>query len=82
MCVCVYVVPSHKLNYPLNISETTLQLEALVGDLEDAVFCFVNCHSGKMFSAMLSNSSVSTGTFFFFSFFHVIYGCIYDWYIN
>ncbi|XP_062029195.1 RINT1-like protein MAG2L [Rosa rugosa] len=39
--------------------ETTLQLEALVGDLEDAVFCFVNCHSGKMFSAMLSNSSNS-----------------------
>ncbi|KAL6178696.1 hypothetical protein ACLB2K_050214 [Fragaria x ananassa] len=36
--------------------ETTLQLEALVGDLEDAVFCFVNSHSGKMFSAMLSNS--------------------------
>lgn len=61
VCVCVLVVPSHKLNYPLNISETTLQLEALVGDLEDAAFSFVNCHSGKMFSAMLSNSS-SSGT--------------------
>ncbi|XP_050152588.1 RINT1-like protein MAG2L [Malus sylvestris] len=37
--------------------ETTLQLEARVGDLEDAVFCFVNFHGGKMFSGMLSNSS-------------------------
>ncbi|XP_015897371.4 RINT1-like protein MAG2L [Ziziphus jujuba] len=40
--------------------ETTLQLEALVGDLEDAVFCFMNCHTGNMFSAKLSNSSMST----------------------
>lgn len=48
---------------PLIISETTLQLEALVGDLEDAVLCFVNSHSGKMFSA---NPSVATGTILLF----------------
>ncbi|BFG30806.1 hypothetical protein CerSpe_170800 [Prunus speciosa] len=36
--------------------ETTLQLEALVGDLEDAVLCFVNSHGGKMFSANPSDS--------------------------
>ncbi|GMN40751.1 hypothetical protein TIFTF001_009975 [Ficus carica] len=36
--------------------ETTLQLEALVGDLEDAVFCFLSCQTGNMFPAKLSNS--------------------------
>ncbi|XP_024018542.1 RINT1-like protein MAG2L [Morus notabilis] len=40
--------------------ETTLQLEALVGDLEDAVFCFMKCQTGNMFSAKLSNSSISS----------------------
>ncbi|PON44791.1 hypothetical protein PanWU01x14_263810 [Parasponia andersonii] len=40
--------------------ETTLQLEALVGDLEDAVFCFMNCQTSNMFSAKLSKSSMST----------------------
>ncbi|KAM6556031.1 hypothetical protein CsatB_003050 [Cannabis sativa] len=39
--------------------ETTLKLEALVGDLEDAVFCFMNSQSSIMFSAKLSKSSLS-----------------------
>ncbi|XP_062120576.1 RINT1-like protein MAG2L [Humulus lupulus] len=39
---------------------TTLKLEALVGDLEDAVFCFMNCQTSIMFSAKLSKSSLST----------------------
>nr|XP_023879771.1 RINT1-like protein MAG2L isoform X2 [Quercus suber] len=34
-----------------NYIETALRLEALVGDLEDAVFCVVNRHSGFLFSA-------------------------------
>ncbi|CAB4279001.1 unnamed protein product [Prunus armeniaca] len=43
--------------------ETTLQLEALVGDLEDAVLCFVNSHSGKMFSANPSDSGTKQEKF-------------------
>ncbi|KAA8544524.1 hypothetical protein F0562_022536 [Nyssa sinensis] len=42
-----------------NYAETTLKLEALVGDLEDAVFCVMNRHKGDFLSASLSNSSMS-----------------------
>ncbi|GMY10266.1 RINT1-like protein MAG2L isoform X1 [Fagus crenata] len=43
-----------------NYVETALQLEALVGDLEDAVFCVVNRHSGSLFSPKVFNSSIAT----------------------
>lgn len=51
---------SHSFFCSVNISETALQLEALVGDLEDAVFCVVNRHSGSLFSPKVFNSSVAT----------------------
>ncbi|KAK9274040.1 hypothetical protein L1049_018854 [Liquidambar formosana] len=46
-----------------NYAETTLELEALVGDLEDAVFCIMNRHAGSMFSVNLSypSNSVDSG---------------------
>ncbi|KAK7855442.1 rint1-like protein mag2l [Quercus suber] len=43
-----------------NYIETALRLEALVGDLEDAVFCVVNRHSGFLFSAKVLKSSIAT----------------------
>lgn len=49
--------------YPFNLSDTTLQLEALVGDLEDAVFSGVDRRTGNMFSAKLSVSTVRTSSF-------------------
>ncbi|XP_059665505.1 RINT1-like protein MAG2L isoform X2 [Cornus florida] len=46
--------------YPSNLSETTLKVEALVGDLEDAVFSVMKRQNRNIFSAILSNSSIST----------------------
>ncbi|KAG6632240.1 RINT1-like protein MAG2L isoform X1 [Carya illinoinensis] len=40
--------------------ETALRLEALIGDLEDAVLCATSRHSGAMFAAKFSNSSIAT----------------------
>lgn len=42
------------------LAETTLQLEALVGDLEDTVFSFMNQRSRNIFSFSLLNSSNPT----------------------
>ncbi|KAF7833630.1 RINT1-like protein MAG2L isoform X1 [Senna tora] len=41
-------------------AETALQLEALVGDLEDAALFVMACHTGNMFSKKTSSSSIST----------------------
>ncbi|KAK7316601.1 hypothetical protein RJT34_00186 [Clitoria ternatea] len=42
--------------------ETAVQLEALVGDLEDAALFVMACHTGNMFSLKLSNSPISEDT--------------------
>ncbi|KAF6163852.1 hypothetical protein GIB67_024707 [Kingdonia uniflora] len=43
-------------------AETTLRLEALIGDLEDAVFCFMNPSTMKRFSGnLLKTSSLAVG---------------------
>ncbi|XP_057954360.1 RINT1-like protein MAG2L isoform X2 [Malania oleifera] len=42
-------------------AETTLQLEALVGDLEDAAISVINQHAGNMLSASSSNPSIDFG---------------------
>ncbi|KAF2291772.1 hypothetical protein GH714_035540 [Hevea brasiliensis] len=39
--------------------DTALQLEALVGDLEDAVYCIGDCHALNMFSAKFMTSLIS-----------------------
>nr|KYP54575.1 hypothetical protein KK1_000766 [Cajanus cajan] len=41
--------------------ETAVQLEALVGDLEDAALFVMACHTGNMFSLKLSISSMTEG---------------------
>ncbi|KAG8663077.1 RINT1-like protein MAG2L isoform X2 [Manihot esculenta] len=40
--------------------DTALQLEALVGDLEDAVYCIGDSHARNMFSAKFMTSLIST----------------------
>ncbi|TKY46601.1 RINT protein MAG2L [Spatholobus suberectus] len=42
--------------------ETAVQLEALVGDLEDAALFVLACHTGNMFSLKLSISPISEDT--------------------
>ncbi|KAI4305865.1 hypothetical protein L6164_029201 [Bauhinia variegata] len=39
--------------------ETAVQLEALVGDLEDSALFVLACHGGNMFSVKFSSSSIS-----------------------
>lgn len=43
----------------LIVSETAVQLEALVGDLEDAALFVIACHTGNMFSSKLLISPIS-----------------------
>lgn len=38
------------LSFLVNCSDTALQLEALVGDLEDGVFCVGGLHARNLFS--------------------------------
>ncbi|XP_020224937.1 RINT1-like protein MAG2L isoform X2 [Cajanus cajan] len=47
--------------YLLHSNETAVQLEALVGDLEDAALFVMACHTGNMFSLKLSISSMTEG---------------------
>ncbi|XP_061352590.1 RINT1-like protein MAG2L [Gastrolobium bilobum] len=42
--------------------QAAVQLEALVGDLEDAALFVMACHTGNMFSVKLSISSISADT--------------------
>ncbi|KAL7174458.1 hypothetical protein ACSBR2_033670 [Camellia fascicularis] len=54
-----FAMELNRLENIRSYADTTLQLEAMVGDLEDAVFSVVNKKSGSVLSANCSNPSVS-----------------------
>ncbi|GLT55635.1 hypothetical protein SLA2020_287390 [Shorea laevis] len=57
--LCQFVNELRRIESIRKYVETVLQLEALVGELEDAVFFAANRHSGNMFSPKLSTSPIS-----------------------